>query len=392
MINSDHAWGNDQGPNHRLSDACQRCKRLFPTQQLLEEHVRDIAPQGPCRALSDVELKECNWEPNRRGISRECKVAIEKIRKYIEKETRKDRLRVLRDGEIEKLLEQRVDINVLKQRVDSNVSLYINGSNTNERTARSELWKWYLIFKKLRPDDELPENPFVPAQRLVEPEGRSRADALRTFMQVFDKRRMEGCLSQLDDDQRTALNRVFLDTWDMLVANEASKRHPKRKKLSPPEDYERVFLDNSEMLGPNQANEGHPSVQTRGNPRKRQRLPPPEDYGPTPHSNGPTLASTTPALAPAPIPVEIPLSVQDSVNFQHPTFEVPEVQNQLRPQTPSSVPQSFMSDANDLWLLEQQQQQQQEADAHSLSSTGNPEFTNSFTDYGGLYKFETQDY
>jgi hypothetical protein len=48
---------------------------------------------------------------------------------------------------------------LLEQRVDSNVSLYINGSKTNEKTARSELWKWYLIFKKLRPDDEIPINP-----------------------------------------------------------------------------------------------------------------------------------------------------------------------------------------------------------------------------------------
>ena len=68
-------------------------------------------------------------------------------------------LPALRHGDVEKLLKQRVDFDVLKQRVDSNVSLYINGSNTTEKIARSQLWRWYLIFKKLRPDDEVPKNP-----------------------------------------------------------------------------------------------------------------------------------------------------------------------------------------------------------------------------------------
>lgn len=238
---------------------------MFLTQQLLGEHVDKSKRQGGCRALSDAELKEFNREPNRLGISLECEDAVEKIRNYINKGMRGKKLPAFRDGDIEKLLNQRVDVNVLNQRVDSNVLLYINGSNTNEKTARSELWKWYLIFKKLRPDDELPRNPFIPAQHLAEPEGRFRADALRTFMHVFDQRRTEGCLPQLDDDQRTALSRVFLDTLDMLDANEASKRHQ--------------------------------SIQTR-NPRKRQKRSPPEDHELAPDSTDPALAPTTPARTP----------------------------------------------------------------------------------------------
>ncbi|CAN9164736.1 unnamed protein product [Alternaria sp. RS040] len=224
-----------------------------------------VQTTGYLMRVNYVNLEEFNREPNKLGISLECEAAVEKIRTYINKETKGDKLPVFRDGDIEKLLKSRVDINALKQRVDSNVLLYINGSNTNEGTARSELWKWYLIFKKLRPDDELPRNPFIPAQRLAEPEGKSRADALCTFMQVFDQRRMEGCLSQLDDDQRTALNCVFLDTWDMLVAKKASKRHR--------------------------------SIQTR-NPQKRQKRSPPEDHEPAPDSTDPALAPTTPAQAP----------------------------------------------------------------------------------------------
>jgi hypothetical protein len=355
---------------------------LFLTQQSLEEHVENVARQGLCRALSDVELEEYNREPNRRGISLECKNAIEKIRKYIEKEMKGDKLPALREGDIEKLLKQRVDINVLKQRVDSNLLLYINGSNTSEKTARSELWKWYLIFKKLRPDDEFPINPFIPAQRLAGPEGRFRADALRTFMHVFDQRRMEGCLPQLDDDQRTALNRVFLDTLDMLNANETSNRHR--------------------------------SVQARRNPRKRQKTSPPEDHGPTPDLTDPTLAHTTPELAPAPILVETHPSVRNPVNFQHPTFTLPEVQNQLLPQTPSSVPRSFMPSADDCWQVQQQNEQQrlwlqQEAEeAHSRSFTGDliassatwPRYAipkdvaddiKFWTEYGGLSEFGTRD-
>ncbi|CAN9473488.1 unnamed protein product [Alternaria alternata] len=213
----------------------------------------------------DVEEEDSNREPNRLGISLKCEAAVENIRTYIDKEMKGKNLPALRGGDVEELLKQRVDINVLKQRVDSNVLLYINGSNTNEKTARSELWKWYLIFKKLRPDDELPRNPFSPAQVLAEPDGRSRVDALRTFMQVFDQRRMEGCLSRLDDDQRTALDCVFLDTWDILVAKKASKRQR--------------------------------SIKTR-NPRKRQKRSPPEDHGPTPDLTNPTLVPTTPAQAP----------------------------------------------------------------------------------------------
>jgi hypothetical protein len=100
--------------------------------------------------LSSVELEELNKEPNRLGISRECKKAIEALRKRIDKETKGGKPPVLHDDDT---------MTLLKQRVDSNVWLYINGSNTSEKTARSELWKWYLIFKKLRPDDELPRNP-----------------------------------------------------------------------------------------------------------------------------------------------------------------------------------------------------------------------------------------
>jgi hypothetical protein len=321
-----------KAPNHRLSVACQLCKRLFLTKQLLAEHIENVARRGLCRAPSDVEQEDFNREPNRLGISLECEDAVEEIRTYIDKEMKGKKLPALRGGDIEKLLSQRVDINVLNQRVDSNVLLYINGSYINEKTARSELWKWYLIFKKLRPDDELPENPFVPAQLLVEPEGKSRADALCTFMQVFDQRRMEGWLPELDEAQRTALTRVFLDAWDMLVVKKASKRHR--------------------------------STEMR-NPRKRQKRSPPEDHEPTRDSADPTLAPTTPVLAPAPIPGEIPPSVQDAVNIQHPTFTFSEVQNQVLPQTSPSVPQSFMPSDHDFWPLQRQQLQQEAEEAHS---------------------------
>lgn len=222
----------------------------------MEEHVRDIAPQGPCRVLSSVELEDFNGKPNRLGISLECKEAVDDLRKRIEKETKGDKMPAFYNSDT---------MTLLKQRVDSNVLLYINGSNTSEKTARSQLWRWYLIFKKLRPDDELPRNPFIPAQRPAEPGGIFRADALRTFMHAFDQRRMEGCLPQLDDDQRTALGHVFLDTLDMLDSNETSKRQR--------------------------------SVQKR-NPRKRQKRSPPEDHGSAPDSTDATLAPTIPAPAP----------------------------------------------------------------------------------------------
>jgi hypothetical protein len=175
-------------------------------------------------------------------------------------------------------------------------------------------------------------------------------------MHSFDQKRIEGCLPELDDDQRTALGRVFLDTL--------------------------------EILGANQANERHRSVQTRRNPRKRQKISPPEDHGPAPDSTDSTLAATTSALAPAPIPVEFPSSVPNPVNFQ----QLTEVRNQLLPRAPSFVSQSFMPSADDRWQL---QQQQEAEDAYSLFPTGDFDYLNMSTDYGGPpppAAFGTRDY
>jgi hypothetical protein len=184
--------------------------------------------------------------------------------------------------------------------------------------------------------------------------GLAGGNARRMFMRNLDQ---EECLSELDDDQRTALGRVFFNTLGMLGANEADERHR--------------------------------SVQKRRNPRKRQKLSPPKHHGHAPASTNVILAPTTPALAPAPIAVEFPSSVSNPVDCQHPTFTLPEVQNQLLPQTPSFVPQSFMSSADDFW---QMQQQQEAEDAHSLFSTGNFNNTNPSTDYEGLQGFGTQEY
>ena len=113
----------------------------------MEEHVRGVIP---CQTLSSVELEEFNREPNTLGISLECKKAIDHLRNRVDKEMKVNKVPVLYDGETMALL---------RQRVESNLLLYINGSQTSEKTARSQLWKWYFIFKHLRPDDEIPRNP-----------------------------------------------------------------------------------------------------------------------------------------------------------------------------------------------------------------------------------------
>jgi len=145
---SDHAWGKDgTDSNHRLPDKCQYCLRLFLTKKSLEEHIQNNRLQDRvCQKLSALELEEKNWEPNRHGISIERKEAIDKIRDEISK------------GKVPRHYDNNT-MAMLKQRVESNVSLYVNGSDTSEGTAKSELWKWYLIFKQLRPDDEVPMNP-----------------------------------------------------------------------------------------------------------------------------------------------------------------------------------------------------------------------------------------
>jgi hypothetical protein len=113
----------------------------------LEEHVLAVIP---CRTLSSVELEDLNREPKTLGISLDCKEAIDDLRNRIDKEMKVNKVPALYNSET---------MTLLKQRVESNLLLYINGSQTSEKTARSQLWKWYLIFKHLRPDDKVPKNP-----------------------------------------------------------------------------------------------------------------------------------------------------------------------------------------------------------------------------------------
>ena len=93
----------------------------------------------------------CNSEPNSLGISVQCGKDVEKIRSDIDKQLKK--------GNDVSGFHDEPTMAILKKRMESNVALYINGSDAKEKTARSELWKWYLIFKKLRPSDEIPLNP-----------------------------------------------------------------------------------------------------------------------------------------------------------------------------------------------------------------------------------------
>ena len=126
------------------------CSLQFVTQTLLEEHVQNSKLKGMCKQYSAQELVKINSESNRHGVSRERIEVVKKMREQIEKALKKGGPPAVFDVNTMELL---------TKRVDSNVTTYINGSDTPEKTAESELWKWYLIFKQLHPDEEVPLNP-----------------------------------------------------------------------------------------------------------------------------------------------------------------------------------------------------------------------------------------
>lgn len=147
---SDHVCPR-KGPSHRLPEPCRLCFRQFTTQGLLDEHYRNVRSGGSCKRYSDQELITVNSNSNRHGVSEKCEEIVENMRDRVVKAMKKS------DGPPVVFDDQTMEL--LTKRVYSNVALYINGSDTPEKTARSELWKWYLIFKQLQPDAEVPLNP-----------------------------------------------------------------------------------------------------------------------------------------------------------------------------------------------------------------------------------------
>lgn len=122
------------------------------TQKLLDKHYQNMISVGDvCKIYSTQDLAAMNSEPNRHGVSEKRKEVIENMRDQVEKAMKKS------GGP--PLVFDFNTMELLTKRVNSNVTGYINGSDTSEKTARSELWKWYLIFKQLQPDAEVPLNP-----------------------------------------------------------------------------------------------------------------------------------------------------------------------------------------------------------------------------------------
>jgi hypothetical protein len=146
---SDHVWGKlPSRPNHRLHARCPICHLLFENADLAEAHFESVRQKvlGVCVKHNPEELQELNRRPNSLGITEERKVYIDAIRGKI------------KNGKVKRIYNDDT-MALLELRVENNIQLYINGSNLTEKAARTELWKWYIIFKELRPDDEVPLNP-----------------------------------------------------------------------------------------------------------------------------------------------------------------------------------------------------------------------------------------
>jgi hypothetical protein len=107
-----------------------------------------------CKQYSKEELAKINSEPDRLGLSEEREKIVKDMREQITLESRTGSWppRVFYGFDVDTM-------ELLTKRVDSNVALYLNGSNISEKAARTELWRWYLIFKVLQPDAQVPSNP-----------------------------------------------------------------------------------------------------------------------------------------------------------------------------------------------------------------------------------------
>ena len=147
-IISDHVCPR-KGIGHQLPPKCV-CGRLFSTQELSDQHAKNWTSNGTCKRYSSQELLKMNSESNRHGVSIERKAHIEMRRPQIKK--------ALIRGAPPRIFDENT-MELLEKRVFSNVVLYINDSDTSEKTARSELWTWYIIFNELHPDEEEPLNP-----------------------------------------------------------------------------------------------------------------------------------------------------------------------------------------------------------------------------------------
>lgn len=235
---NDHVWGkNPRSPNHRLPSECPVCHLLFENKVLAEAHFKSIREKAPgvCVEHSLEELQELNRRPNSLGITEQRKVAIDSIRAKI------------RNGKVPHIYDDDT-MALLNQRVESNILLYINGSDITEKAARTELWKWYIIFKQLRPDDEVPLNPFTSKCPVTGTDNRPQASILRIFNSTIDQLCSDKSLPQFSDAQRNVLNQALLNTVEILGAEEDQERSRsaqntpknarKRQKMSPP-DVER---------------------------------------------------------------------------------------------------------------------------------------------------------
>lgn len=146
---SDHVWGKTlRSPNHRLPPECSVCHLLFENKDLAEAHSKSIREKasGVCIEHSLEELEDLNRRPKSLGITEQKKEDIDKIRAKI------------KNGKVPHIYDDDT-MELLKQRVESNILLYINESNMTHKAARTDLWKYYIIFKQLRPDSEVPLNP-----------------------------------------------------------------------------------------------------------------------------------------------------------------------------------------------------------------------------------------
>jgi hypothetical protein len=144
---SDHVWGKINRPNHRLHAKCSICNLLFENEVLAEAHFESVRQKVPSVYVkhSPEELQELNRRPNSLGITEQRKVDIDAMRGKI------------KNGKAPLIYNDTMIL--LELRVESNIQLYFNGSNITAKAAKTELKKWYIIFKQLRPNDEVPLNP-----------------------------------------------------------------------------------------------------------------------------------------------------------------------------------------------------------------------------------------
>jgi hypothetical protein len=134
---------SEKSNHHTLSSPCQRCKRIFNSEETLDAHANKNVS---CEPLPAGELQPANEEICHTGASPDRLHEIKETMSAFEK-------RKILPPECEGREEE------LEKWAASNVDEYIGQSQTTSHAAKLELGKWFIGWYMFFPGKMIPNNP-----------------------------------------------------------------------------------------------------------------------------------------------------------------------------------------------------------------------------------------